>query len=455
DSYKSGESVHLKPSVTDLYAVKDDDAIIVDKKYENHANSVAGINANKTNDCVDSVLSEKIFVSDEDVEFTLKKVEYNDADGNEAKTSDYVDYVLCDKIFVYDEDVKFSPKNVFVSDQKMFLCDEDVEFSPDNVSVSDEKILVSDENLVDNTVDFDDAHVEEEQIMLVGSFRIGDIVQTGRGKGQAKLNRQPKGSSMYQLLLPKPQYKRAYMVDKFYIFYLEQSLNASSNNALFFIGLPSTKELLDALACHIMVEHVTPRPWTNTLEGFSLGSLLDLHDNSYTRQAIVDNQLNGMARELIKDYKKTKKDLEAVVAREVEPKAKYDGDVVVLDENSVVITFLEEVKTLEDQIKVHEADSKRAEVVAKVVPYVAMKLYYSDKVGQVIGNLVNAAIFHGRCSALEEIAATKEPVDLSKVKCYHLTYEEEYNKTGNTYIRSNTISSKKPPRSPKAGSPSL
>ncbi|GJW03591.1 hypothetical protein Tco_1562447 [Tanacetum coccineum] len=28
----------------------------------------------KTNDCVDSILSENIFVSDEDVEFTLKKV---------------------------------------------------------------------------------------------------------------------------------------------------------------------------------------------------------------------------------------------------------------------------------------------------------------------------------------------------------------------------------------------
>ncbi|GJW03589.1 hypothetical protein Tco_1562445 [Tanacetum coccineum] len=33
---------------------------------------------------------------------------------------------------------------------------------------------------------------------------------------------------------------------------------------------------------------------------------------------------------------------------------------------------------------------------------------------KVIGNLMKAAIFHGRCSALEEIAATKEPIDLSK-----------------------------------------
>ncbi|GKA06526.1 hypothetical protein Tco_0685750 [Tanacetum coccineum] len=254
--------------------------------------------------------------------------------------------------------------------------------------------------LMDNTVDSDDAHIEEELIMLVGSFGIGDIVQTGRqGSSQAK------PSTKRKLNVPTPPTKtirqKVTMLPakpwKGKVACLEP-LKVSDNKQDLH-GLPSTKELLDALACHTMVEH-----------------------------------LNGRAMELIRVYKKTKKDLEAVVAREAEPNAKYDGAVVVLDENPVVITLREEAKTLKDQIKEHEADSRRVEVITKVVPYVAMKLYHSDEVGQVIGNLMKAAIFHGRCSALEEIAATKEPVDLSKVKCYRPTSKEEYNEASNAYI---------------------
>ncbi|GJS34410.1 hypothetical protein Tco_0532792 [Tanacetum coccineum] len=202
-------------------------------------------------------------------------------------------------------------------------------------------------------------------------------------------------------------------------------------------GLPSTKELLDAIACHIMVERVTPQAWTNIIKSMSLEKLLDLHDNGYTRQAVVDNHLNDRVRDLIRVYKETKKELGLVTSREAELKAKYDGVVMGLDENPIVVGLQEEVKSLEGQLKDHEADygrllleerkwasqkerivvieskcdglekeryklgeikiklreeidglklrcrmlkQDRAEVVSKVVSYIAMKLHHSDDV---------------------------------------------------------------------------
>ncbi|GKB47763.1 hypothetical protein Tco_0898516 [Tanacetum coccineum] len=76
-------------------------------------------------------------------------------------------------------------------------------------------------------------------------------------------------------------------------------------------GLPSTKELPNAMACHIMV------------------------------------------RDLIRVYKETKKELGLVTAREAKLKAKYDGVVVSLDANPIVIGLQEEVKSLEGQLKEH------------------------------------------------------------------------------------------------------
>ncbi|GKA68004.1 hypothetical protein Tco_0767921, partial [Tanacetum coccineum] len=112
-------------------------------------------------------------------------------------------------------------------------------------------------------------------------------------------------------------------------------------------GLPSTKELHDALACRIMVEQVTLQAWTNIMEGMSLEKLLDLHDNGYTLQVVVDNHLNDKVREMIKFYKETKKDLGVVTGREASLKAKYDGAVVGLDENPIVVGLREELKSLE------------------------------------------------------------------------------------------------------------
>ncbi|GJR25198.1 hypothetical protein Tco_0973725 [Tanacetum coccineum] len=137
--------------------------------------------------------------------------------------------------------------------------------------------------------------------------------------------------------------------------------------------------------------------------------------------------------DLIKVCKETKKELGLVTAKEAELKAKYDGIFVGLDENLSLLAF-------EKRIKLR---------LFKVVPYIAMELYHSDEVGKTVRSLVKATIFHGRCSALDEVAATKKPVDLLKVECYRPTDEDEYNKVGNAYI---TIESSplKPPLSAHA-----
>ncbi|GJT39355.1 hypothetical protein Tco_0939220 [Tanacetum coccineum] len=73
----------------------------------------------------------------------------------------------------------------------------------------------------------------------------------------------------------------------------------------------------------------------------------------------------------------------------------------------------------------------RAEVVSKVVPYVAMELVHSDEMAMLFGKFVSFAIFYGRCAAFEEVANMKEPFDLAKVKGYRPTYKKEHMKDGN------------------------
>ncbi|GJU81884.1 hypothetical protein Tco_1284249 [Tanacetum coccineum] len=62
---------------------------------------------------------------------------------------------------------------------------------------------------------------------------------------------------------------------------------------------------------------------------------------------------------MIRVYKETKKELGVVAANEAEQKAKYDGVVVDLDENPVVIGLREELKSIEGQLKEHKEDYGR------------------------------------------------------------------------------------------------
>ena len=96
------------------------------------------------------------------------------------------------------------------------------------------------------------------------------------------------------------------------------------------------------------------------------------------------------------------------------------------------IKLREELDGLKRQHKALKKD--RVAVVSKVVPYIAMELYHSDEVGRMIAGLINAAMYHGKCITLEEIAATGEPVDLSKVPYYRSTHEREYDEASNAVV---------------------
>ncbi|GJT11623.1 hypothetical protein Tco_0858665 [Tanacetum coccineum] len=141
DSFTSDGSVNSKPTVTKIYAVKDD-AFMVDKKY---------VNVTDLNFASD----EKVSISDRD---DLKKkindvqvldnvvcVDRNkDVYGSEAKTSAAVDSVDRNKFNVYDEDVQFAIKevgsnNVDVNKDDV-VADEDVDLAGNNVFCSDVKL---------------------------------------------------------------------------------------------------------------------------------------------------------------------------------------------------------------------------------------------------------------------------------------------------------------------------
>ena len=212
---------------------------------------------------------------------------------------------------------------------------------------------------------------------------------------------------------------------------------------------------------------------------------------------MLDNHLNSRTRELIKTVKNAKEELNVVLAREehrerliTDLKSKCDKvtediekDPIVRDLRSNTMKLatrlkeaqvecgrlkMEEAKAigLKERVSVLESkyaslkseknrliDQKtklqqetdalnlrcesfqrdRADIVAKVIPYIAMELYHSDEVGQVVANLVNAAIFHGKCTTLEEIAETGKPVILSKVPYYRTSHGKEYDDASNAF----------------------
>ncbi|GJX39233.1 hypothetical protein Tco_0252536 [Tanacetum coccineum] len=219
--------------------------------------------------------------------------------------------------------------------------------------------------------------------------------------------------------------------------------------------------------------------------------LLDLHDCCYARQAVVDNAVNQRDRELLKVFENMKGECEVLKEREKardkeceELKAKYEAAMADFDNNSGVKVLQEKIAPLLVEVKEHKAsldrillenkkwagyqvslstlESKvasleaekakleatkssllqevknvkldRAEVVSKVVPYVAMELVQSDDMGKLVAKLVSFAIFFGRCQDFEEVARMKEPFDLTKINGYRLSYKQEHTKAGNDCV---------------------
>nr|GFB37097.1 hypothetical protein [Tanacetum cinerariifolium] len=132
--------------------------------------------------------------------------------------------------------------------------------------------------------------------------------------------------------------------------------------------------------------------------------LLDLHDRYYAWQAVVDNGINMRAPAMAE-----------------------------FDHNHAVLALWEKFSSLTADVKEHkEADKARFEAIkaslrrkveelkqdrrdvfSKVVPYAAIKLVHSDELGKLVFKLVSSAITYGRCRAYEQVAAIKDPFDLS------------------------------------------
>ncbi|GJY40715.1 hypothetical protein Tco_0427985 [Tanacetum coccineum] len=224
---------------------------------------------------------------------------------------------------------------------------------------------------------------------------------------------------------------------------------------------------------------------TNSDDDEGLPDVLELQD---TNQAVMDNAVNRRDQELLKVVEQIRGEYEELKerdkAREKECedlKAKCEAAMADFDNNPTVKVLCEKINALLGEVKEHNAsldrmllESKkwagyqvslstlelkvaslevekakleafelslhqevenvrhdRADMVSKVVPYVAMELVHSDELGRLVGRLASASVFYGRCAAFEEVAKIKDPFDLSKVKGYRSSYKKEHTKAGN------------------------
>ncbi|GKE34628.1 hypothetical protein Tco_1453950, partial [Tanacetum coccineum] len=70
-------------------------------------------------------------------------------------------------------------------------------------------------------------------------------------------------------------------------------------------------------------------------------------------------------------------------------------------------------------------------VVSKVVPYIGMELAHSDELDRYVAQLVKVTIIHGRCTAVEDVAALKDPFELTKMPGYRPHSKKDYDQEGN------------------------
>ncbi|GJV52926.1 hypothetical protein Tco_1448667 [Tanacetum coccineum] len=140
---------------------------------------------------------------------------------------------------------------------------------------------------------------------------------------------------------------------------------------------------------------------------------------------VLDNVMNRRARELMSTLMKARASCDDIQEREKEKDKAYANHEMKcndalqdLDKNPLVLDMRTKIETLLRQ--------DRVAVVAKVVPHVAMELVHSDKMGLLVARLTKIALFHGRCSALEEVAALKEPFELEKMHGYCPLSKKEF-----------------------------
>ncbi|GJW58580.1 hypothetical protein Tco_0105311 [Tanacetum coccineum] len=192
------------------------------------------------------------------------------------------------------------------------------------------------------------------------------------------------------------------------------------------------------------VHLVLSEAWKSHLDNQMDFELLDLHDRCYGRQAMVDNTVNKRAREFLQVIEKMSGEADVIKTRERSREEECNLDRMMLEIQKwegyqvTLSTFESKVDSLEAEKarleavevslrrEVEELKEDRRDVVSKVVHYATMELVHSDELDRLVGTLVSSAITYGRCRAYVQVAAMKEPFDLSKAKGYCSSYKKEH-----------------------------
>ncbi|GKC66241.1 hypothetical protein Tco_1098839 [Tanacetum coccineum] len=207
----------------------------------------------------------------------------------------------------------------------------------------------------------------------------------------------------------------------------------------------------DANTCHLKITAITPPAWKAHLENQMDLELLDLHDYCYARHAVVDNVVNKRARKFLQVIKKMSGEADVIKARERSREEECNLDRMMLESQKwagyqVTLSTLEskvdsleaekaKLEAVEASLRREDKELKqdRRDIVSKVIPYAAMELVYSDELGWLVGTLVSSVITYGYCIAYEQLAAMKEPFDLSKAKGYRSSYKKEHTQASNDF----------------------
>ncbi|GKC29871.1 hypothetical protein Tco_1037165 [Tanacetum coccineum] len=170
--------------------------------------------------------------------------------------------------------------------------------------------------------------------------------------------------------------------------------------------------------------------------------LLDLHHRCYARQAVVDNAVNKRAHEFLQVIKKMRGEADVIKAKErsllrekisslttdvKEHKGNLDRMML---ESQKWTGYQVTVSTLESKVDSLEAEKARLEAVEASLH---RELVHSDELGRLVGMLVSSAITYGRCRVYEQVAAMKEPFDLSKAKGYRSSYKKKHTQASNDF----------------------
>ncbi|GJR61756.1 hypothetical protein Tco_1503918 [Tanacetum coccineum] len=139
---------------------------------------------------------------------------------------------------------------------------------------------------------------------------------------------------------------------------------------------------------------------------------------------VVDNIVNRRARELLRTMEQVNdfdKNHVVIVLRQkivslLSEVKDHQGNLEkMLLESQKWARYKETLAALESKVVALEGEKARAEVVSKVLSYIAMEFMHNDEMGQLVSRLATFAIFYGRCIALEEVPKMKDPLDLAKV----------------------------------------